>query len=103
MVGFALFLSAPNKPFGLPDEEYSSDQNPMGVSQAELFLNATETESTHPAKMTEILFFALFGVTDYGDAEISEFLMPWSTLLIKVTLGFLCLVDLSSRESSRCT
>ena len=75
----------------------------MGVSQAELFLNATETESTHPAKMTEILFFALFGVTDYGDAEISEFLMPWSTLLIKVTLCFLCLVDLASRESSRCT
>ena len=53
--------------------------------------------------MTEILFFALFGVTDYGDAEISEFLMPWSTLLIKVTLCFLCLVDLSSRESSQST
>ena len=54
----------------------------------ELFINATETESTHPAKMTEVLFYALFGVTAYDDANISQFLMPWSTLLIKVK--FIC-------------
>ena len=87
VLGFGLCLSASNQPFGLPDEEYDEEQNPLGASQKELFINATETETTHPAKMVEVLFFALFGVTDYEDAEISLFLMPWSSLLIKVKLA----------------
>ena len=85
-MGFGLFLSASNQPFGLLDEEYEDeDGNPIEGSQKELFINATETETTHPAKMVEVLFFALFGITDYEDAEISQFVMPWSSLLIKVT------------------
>ena len=87
VLGFGLFLSASNQPFGLLDEEYEDeDGNPIEGSQKELFINATETETTHPAKMVEVLFFALFGITDYEDAEISQFVMPWSSLLIKVTL-----------------
>ena len=85
VLGFALCLSASNQPFGLPDDEYDEEQNPLGASQKELFINATETETTHPAKMVEVLFFALFGITDYEDAEIAQFVMPWSSLLIKVT------------------
>ena len=86
VLGFGLFLSASNQPFGLLDEEYEDeDGNPIEGSQKELFINATETETTHPAKMVEVLFFALFGITDYEDAEISQFVMPWSSLLIKVT------------------
>ena len=88
VLGFGLFLSASNQPFGLPDDEYDEEQNPLGASQKELFINATETETTHPAKMVEVLFFALFGITDYEDAEISQFVMPWSSLLIKVK--FIC-------------
>ena len=91
-MGFGLFLSASNQPFGLLDEEYEDeDGNPIEGSQKELFINATETETTHPAKMVEVLFFALFGITDYEDAEISQFVMPWSSLLIKVTVFIICI------------
>ena len=107
VLGFGLFLSASNQPFGLLDEEYEDeDGNPIEGSQKELFINATETETTHPAKMVEVLFFALFGITDYEDAEISQFVMPWSSLLIKVTLiSFYNLhfnVAPFLRESSQC-
>ena len=71
----------------------------MGASQKELFINATETETTHPAKMVEVLFFALFGITDYEDAEIAQFVMPWSSLLIKVTSVKRHLNNTSFRES----
>ena len=92
VLGFGLFLSASNQPFGLLDEEYEDeDGNPIEGSQKELFINATETETTHPAKMVEVLFFALFGITDYEDAEISQFVMPWSSLLIKVTVFIICI------------
>ena len=102
MIGFSFFLSVSNQPFGLPDEDYLTDPeiNPTGATQKELFINATETEHTHPAKMMEVLFFALFGVTDYEDAQISQFIMPWSSLLIKfifaiyLTMSIIVLINL---------
>ena len=113
MVGFSFFLSVSNQPFGLPDEDYLTDPevNPdalpddapmkeLLIEQKKLFINATKTESTHPAKMMEVLFFALFGVTDYDDAQISQFIMPWSSLLIKfifaiyLTMSIIVLINL---------
>ena len=112
MVGFSFFLSVSNQPFGLPDEDYLTDPDDPDalpddatetkrlIHQKKLFINATKTESTHPAKMMEVLFFALFGVTDYDDAQISQFIMPWSSLLIKfifaiyLTMSIIVLINL---------
>ena len=91
--GYALACSVANQPFGFP-EDYVDDEklNPDKKSQLELFEDAALNEGTHPLKMIEVLFFALFGITDYDDASISKFIMPWTFILIKV--GFLLCLEI---------
>ena len=86
--GYALACSVANQPFGFPGDYVDDEKlNPEKKSQLELFEDAALNEGTHPLKMIEVLFFALFGITDYDDASISKFIMPWTFILIKV--GFL--------------
>lgn len=85
--GYALCCSVANQPFGFPDDFiYDEDLNPDKLTQAELFENAIAEEGAHPMKMMEVLFFALFGVTDYDDVGITQYNMPWTIYLIKVSI-----------------
>jgi hypothetical protein len=90
IVGFALFCSVANQPFGFPDDDFITDPeiNTEGKTMEEIFDAAVVDENANPMKMVEILFFALFGVTDYDDVKISEHVHENTILLVKVIFSY---------------
>ena len=69
-MGYALHFSAMNQPFGFPGEfESNSTNNPANLTMEEFFEEKVDEEGIQPFIMFETLFFALFGITGYINAQ----------------------------------
>ena len=101
IMGYSMLAAAMNQPFGYPtDYIKDSELNPDNLTQKELFKLATDTENVNPVTMFEVHFFALFGITDYGDVMASKYLQGWTFYMIKLvfasylTLSIIVLINL---------
>ena len=101
VMGYSMLASTMNQPFGYPSDYINDPElNPDNLSQKDLFRKMASEEDNNPIVMFEIHFFALFGITDYGEVMASKYLQGWTFYLFKVifatymTLTVIVLINL---------
>ena len=88
LTGYALLGTTMNQPFGNPND-YIHDKklNPKNLTQKALFEDKVDEEGVQPFLMFEILFFALFGITNYDDMKVSNYIQPWTYYMFKAVFA----------------
>ena len=80
LTGYALLGTTINQP-------NDKKLNPKNLMQKALYEDKVDEEAVQPFLMFEILFFALFGITNYDDMKVSNYIQPWTYYMFKAVFA----------------